>query len=356
MGGTSGAAGFRLADLARLVGGRVVGDGDRVVTGVATLEAAAPEHLTFLANPRYRRAAETTKAGAILLAPGSEIEGRDLLLADHPYLALAGILEAFHPDTPPPGGVSPDARVGQGVHLGRDVSVGPFAVVGDGSHLADGVVVGAGCVLGEECVIGEGSRLHPRVVVYPRTRLGARCIVHSGAVLGADGFGFATKDGVHRKIPQVGRVILEDDVEVGANSAVDRGALGDTVVGRGTKIDDLVMLAHGVRVGAGGLIAAQAGVAGSAELGARVTLAGQSGCSGHIRIGDDVVVAAKTAVFDDVASGQFVAGVPATDHRAWKRAVAALKDLPRLRAEVRRLRDRMESLERERSERSEEDR
>ena len=253
-------------------------------------------------------------------------------------------------------GVSPDARLGEAVRLGRDVSVGAFAIVGDRCHLGDRVVVGAGCVIGENCILGAETRLHPRVVLYPRTRIGARCLVHSGAVLGADGFGFATRDGVHRKIPQVGGVVLEDDVEVGANTTIDRGAIGDTVVGAGTKIDDLVMLAHGVRVGPGGLLAAQVGIAGSAHLGSRVTMAGQSGSAGHIRLGDGVVVAAKTAVFDDVPSGAFVAGIPATDHRAWKRMQVALKDLPRLRTEVRRLRDRIETLERERSDGSRDDR
>lgn len=356
MGGKRGVTGFRLAELALRVGGRVVGDGERVVSGVATLDEATPEQLTFLANPRYRGAAENTRAGAVLVGAGTEIPGHDLLVADHPYVALAEILEAFHPELPAAAGVSPDARVGAGVHLGREVSVGPFAVVGDRCRLADGAVVGAGCVLGNDCVVGERTRLHPRVVLYSGTQVGARCIVHSGAVLGADGFGFATKDGVHRKIPQVGRVVLGDDVEVGANTAVDRGALGDTRVGAGTKIDDLVMLAHGVHVGPGGLIAAQAGIAGSTQLGSHVTMAGQSGCAGHIRLGDGVVVAAKTAVFGDVAAGQFVAGVPATDHRAWKRMQAALKDLPRLRSEVRRLRDRLETLERERLGRPRDDR
>lgn len=336
---------FRLADLAARVGGRVSGDPERTIRGVATLERAEEGHLAFLTNPRYRKSAETTRAGAILVGEGVEVAGRDLLIAEHPYVALAEILEVFHPEPAVVPGVSPDARLGVGVRLGRNVSVAPFAVVGDGTEIGDEVVIGPGCAVGEECFLGEGTRLHARVVLYPRTRVGKRCILHSGAVIGADGFGFATRDGVHRKIPQVGRVVLEDDVEIGANTAIDRGAVDDTVIGAGTKIDDLVMVAHGVRIGPGGLLAAQAGIAGSTRLGSHVAMAGQSGVIGHLHLGDRVVVAAKTAVFDDVPSRTFVAGIPATDHRAWKRGQAALKDLPRLRTEVRRLRARIEALE-----------
>jgi UDP-3-O-[3-hydroxymyristoyl] glucosamine N-acyltransferase len=334
-----------LADLAARVGGRVSGDPERAIRGVATLERAEPSDLAFLTNPRYRKSAESTRAGAILVGEGVDLAGRDLLIAEHPYAALAEILEVFHPEPAAAPGVSADARIGVGVRLGTGVSIGAFTVVGDGAEVGDGVGIGPGCAVGEECVIGEGTRLHARVVLYPRTRVGKRCILHSGAVIGADGFGFATRDGVHRKIPQVGRVVLEDDVEIGANTAIDRGAIDDTVIGAGTKIDDLVMVAHGVRIGPGGLLAAQAGIAGSTRLGSHVVLAGQSGLIGHLQLGDRVVVAAKAAVFDDVPSRTFVAGIPATDHRAWKRVQAALKDLPRLRTEVRRLRARIVALE-----------
>ncbi len=336
---------FTLAELARRLGGRVHGDPGRRVGGVATLEAAGPRDLSFLTHPRYREAARTSRAGAILVGAGAALEGRDLVEVADPYLALAEVLECFYPSPPFEPGVHPDARIGRDVRLGL-VRVGPFAVIGDRSRLADGVVVGAGCVLGEDCVVGEGTRLEARVVLYPGTRVGARCIVHAGAVLGADGFGFVRSGETYRKLPQVGRVVVEDDVEIGANAAIDRAMLGETVVGRGSKLDDLVMVAHGVRLGPSCLLAGQSGIAGSARVGARVTFAGQSGSAGHLEIGDECIIAAKSAVFDDLPPGSFVAGIPAVDHRQWKRAQALVRRLPELRAELRRLRQRVAALER----------
>ncbi|MHC4992881.1 MAG: UDP-3-O-(3-hydroxymyristoyl)glucosamine N-acyltransferase [Planctomycetota bacterium] len=223
--------------------------------------------------------------------------------------------------------------------------MGPFAVVEGGVELGDRVSVAAVSLKNRGSRIGEETMLMPRVVVYPETVIGRRCLIHAGAVLGADGFGFATSAGRHHKVPQLGQVVVEDDVELGANSAIDRGALGETVVGEGSKIDDLVMIAHGVRLGPGCLIAAQSGIAGSTRLGRNVTIAGQSGAAGHLRIGDRVVVAAKSAVFDDVGDDRFVAGVPAVDHLRWKRVQALLNKLPELRRDVRALRERLRQIE-----------
>jgi UDP-3-O-[3-hydroxymyristoyl] glucosamine N-acyltransferase len=335
----------RLGDLAGRIGGSVRGDSNRVVAGIATLEDAGPDDLAFLTNPRYRRQAAETRAGALLVGPGVEIEGKDLLVAAEPYLALAELLELFHPSPPQAAGVSPLASIAPTATLGAEVLVRPFAVIGDSATIGARSTIGAGAIVGEGATVGDDTVLYPRVVLYPATRVGSRCILHAGVVLGADGFGFATSKGKHRKVPQLGRVVVEDDVEIGAQSAVDRGTLGDTVIGRGTKIDDLVMVAHGVRVGSDCLLVAQSGVAGSSRLGRGVVLAGQAGVAGHLRLGDGAMVAAKSAVFDDVPDHAFVAGIPATDHRAWKKAQAALKRLPGLRAEVRALRQRVEKLE-----------
>ncbi|HEX5044175.1 MAG TPA: UDP-3-O-(3-hydroxymyristoyl)glucosamine N-acyltransferase [Candidatus Polarisedimenticolaceae bacterium] len=328
---------MRLGELAARVGGHVRGDPDREIDGVATLDAAGPAHLAFLTNARYRGSAARSRAGAILVGPGTELPGRDLLEAPQPYVALALALEQFHPEVRPAAGISPDARLGEGVRLGKGVSVAAFAVLGARVTLGDGVVVGAGTVLGDEVEVGPETVLAPKVVLYPRTRVGARCRIHAGAVLGADGFGFATTAEGHRKIPQVARVVVEDDVEIGANTTIDRGALEDTVIGRGTKLDDLVMVAHGVRLGPHGLMAAQSGIAGSTRVGAWATFAGQAGAAGHLTLGDRVVVAAKSAVFADVGEKAFVAGIPADDHRRWKREQAALKRLPELLQRVRAL-------------------
>ncbi len=336
---------YRLGDLALRVGGRVAGDPERRIRGIATLDEAGPFDLAFLTNPKYRHAAEATRAGAILVPLGTAIPGRDLLEAKEPYLALAEILDLLHPPRPRRPGISGLAFVGEGVAIGEEAEVGPFAVLGDGARIGSRTTVGAGAVVGEGAEVGDDTVVHPRAVLYPGTRVGSRCIVHAGVVLGADGFGFATSSGKHRKVPQLGRVVVEDDVEIGANTAVDRGTLGETVIGRGTKIDDLVMVAHGVRIGPDGLLVAQAGIAGSTRVGRGVTFAGQSGAAGHLSIGDGSVVAAKSAVFADLPPRSFVAGIPAVHHLTWKRSQALLRDLPELRARVRRLEERLAALD-----------
>jgi UDP-3-O-[3-hydroxymyristoyl] glucosamine N-acyltransferase len=337
--------GWLLSELAAAVGGRVDGDTTRRVRGVATLEEAEPDDLSFLTNPRYRPALQSSRAGAILVGPGVTVEGRDLLIAPDPYLALAEILDRMHPAPRPAPGVSPDARIDPGATIGAGVAIAAFAVVASGARIGSRAVIGAGAVIGEESAIGEDTVLMPRVVLYPGTFVGARCLIHAGVVLGGDGFGFATSAGTHHKVRQLGRVVVEDDVEIGANSTVDRGTLGETRIGRGTKIDNLVMVAHGAVIGPHGLLAAQVGVSGSTQIGSHVTMAGQSGAAGHLRMGNRVVVAAKAAVFSDVPEGSFVAGIPAVDHRAWKRSLALVKMLPELRSRLRALEERLAALE-----------
>ena len=335
---------WRLADLASAVGGRVLGDPERTVTGVATLEGAGPDELSFFTNSRYRDAAGGTRAGAVLVGPEIELPGHDLLQAPEPYLALAIILERMHPAAVPDPGISADARVASGARLGDGVAVAAFAVIEDGATIGDGAIVGAGSFVGAGASIGPGTRLYPRVVVYAGTSVGARCIVHSGVVLGADGFGFATSRGVHRKVPQIGRVVIEDDVEIGANTTIDRGSIGETRIGAGSKIDNLVMIAHGVVVGPGALIAAQVGVAGSTTIGHHAMIGGQAGFVGHLAIGDRVIVGARGAVYGDVEDGAFVAGNPAVDHRVWKKSRTILKELPELRGRIRALERRLQEL------------
>ena len=340
--------GHRLGELAQHVGGCVRGDAQREIHGLATLEEATEHDLSFLTNPRYRAAAERTRAAALLVAPGAGPAGRDLLEVAQPYVALARLLELFHPPVPLAPGVSPDARIAASAQVGRDAAVAAFAVVAEQARIGERTVLEAGCYVGARCRVGDDCWLGPNAVLYPGTQVGARCRIHAGVVLGADGFGFATDAaGEHRKIPQVGCVVLEDDVEVGANSTIDRAMLGATRVGRGSKIDDLVMIAHGVRLGRRALLAAQSGIAGSARLGEDATLAGQAGVAGHLQLGHGVVVGAKSAVFADVADGAFVAGVPAVDHRRWKRSQALIKQLPELRSQLRDVRARLAAIERQ---------
>lgn len=336
---------FSLKQLAERVGGRVVGDAERMLHGVGTLDSATPDQLGFLTNPRYRSQAVASSAGALLVAPGEDVGDRDRIEVAQPYVALATVLELFHPPLPRHPGVSPLSSIGAGVSLGDEPSIAPFAVVEDHARLGHRVTLGPGCVVGRGSSVGDETELRARVVLYAGTRVGARCLIHAGVVLGADGFGFATADGEHRKVPQVGTVVIEDDVEIGANSTIDRGALGETRIGRGTKIDNLVMVAHGVELGPRCLLAAQVGISGSTRVGEAVTFAGQSGAAGHLDIAAGSVIAGKTAVFQSIPEAAFVAGVPAVDHRAWKRSAAALKRLPDMMKQLRELERRVAELE-----------
>ncbi len=327
----------RLGELADLVGGVVEGDPEREIDGVSTLERAGERDLSFLTNSLYLDAARNSGAGALLVPP--EIEGlpHDRLVAANAYLALAQVLEALHPPRARSVGVDPTARIHPDASLAEDVSVGPYCVVGAKSTIESGAKLHSHVVVGENCRVGPDCELHPMVVLYDETLLGARVILHSGVVLGADGFGFArTPDGYH-KVPQVGWVVVEDDVEIGANSAVDRGMLFETRIGEGTKIDNLVMLAHNVQVGERCLLIAQVGIAGSARIGNDVILAGQTGVAGHMDVGDGVQVASKSAVFKSVEAGKRLAGIPAIDSMTWRRQQVRLRRLQNMEERLARL-------------------
>lgn len=333
----AGPSGLALGDVARLVGGVLEGPADARVRRVAGLEEAQPDELTFLANRRYRPALATTRAGAVLVAPDVECPERlaRIRIAD-PYAALVKILILFDPGPPAIDGVHPTALVAPGAQLGDGVGLGPHVVIGAGAVLGARTRVGPGSVIGERAVIGEDCYLYPRVVVGRDCVLGNRVMIHPGAVLGADGFGYAAVDGAYRKVPQLGIVLVEDDVEIGANACIDRATFGATRIGRGTKIDNLVQVAHNVAIGEYSALAAQAGIAGSTHLGRGVRLGGQAGLNGHLRIGDGATIGGMAGVIGDVAAGQTVAGYPARPHREWLRAEAQLHRLPEL---LRRLRD-----------------
>ena len=305
------------AEIAALVGARIQGDPAVDLTGVAPLERATGSDLSFLSNPKYRDAALASGAGAVLASSADDLPGRTVLVCADPYAAFAKVLRHWYPPREHPPGVHPSAVVEPGASVHPSAFVGPCAVVGRDTQVGEGSQVDAGCVLGRNCKLGRGCHLFPRVVLYDDTELGDRVILHSGVVMGSDGFGYAQEAGRHLKIPQVGRVVVEDDVEIGANSTVDRGALEATRIGAGTKIDNLVMVAHNVQVGPHCILVAQSGISGSTRLGHHVIIAGQSGAVGHIRIGDGARVGAKSAVTHDLPDGAFVTGHPAQDHRRW---------------------------------------
>jgi len=338
---------YRLADLAELVDGRVEGDPQREVEAVRPLDVAGPRDLSFLTHARYRAQALASAAGALLLGPDVPPELADargeraLLVVADPGYALARLLAALAPAVQPAPGVHPTAVLGAGCAVDPAAHVGPYAVVGAGSEIGPGAVVDAHAVVGPGCRVGEGAVLHPHAVLYAGTEVGARSVIHAGAVLGSDGFGYATHRGVHHKVPQLGRVVVEADVEIGANTTIDRATLGETRIGAGTKIDNLVQVGHNVRVGRHCILCGQAGIAGSARLGDYVVLAGQAGVAGHLELGDGAQVAAKSAALSAVAPGAQVAGIPAVELRKWRRQTALLARLEemsrRLKALERRL-------------------
>jgi len=335
---------FTVGELAERVGGQVVGDPETRVCGVRALDQAEPEHLSFYHNRRYLDVARSTRAGVLLVADKDAFPGRTLLVCREPYAALGEILRLFHPVVRPPAGVHSSAVVATTAAVGAGAAVGPCAVVGDRVSIGDRAVVGPCCVIAAGAVIGEDTVLHPNVVIETGCQVGARCIVHAGVVIGSDGFGFATVNGEHRKVPQIGIVVLEDDVELGANVCVDRAALGETRIGRGTKVDNLVQIGHNVQVGADCLLVAQAGISGSTKLGRHVVMAGQSGVAGHLTLAEGTMVAAQSAVMHDTPPGAVVSGSPARPLREHQRAVAGLYRLEELRKRVKALEEALARL------------
>ncbi len=340
-----------LGELADLVGGEVVGDPRFTVGGVRDLERAGPGDLSFATRAAFRERAAESEAGALLVPPalvppapaiGEQASARPLLVARHPTMALARILEFFHQTEPPAAGVHATAVVA-GCEIDPSAHVGPYAVIGAGTRIEAAACVGAHTVVGRGCRIGAGAVLHPHVVLYDSTEIGERVVLHAGTVLGADGFGYASHRGEHVKVRQVGRSVIESDVEIGALSAVDRALLEETRIGAGSKIDNLVQVGHNVQVGRGCLLCGQAGVAGSAKLGDYVVMGGQSGAADHVEIARGVQAAGKSAVLRSISEEELqVGGIPAIDIKRWRRQLVRLERLDRLARRVRVLEKKLE--------------
>jgi UDP-3-O-[3-hydroxymyristoyl] glucosamine N-acyltransferase len=335
---------FTLGQLAQALRATLEGDAARVVRGVAPLERAGAEDVSFVTDARYHAAAQASRAGAFLAGPGVQGLPGPVLRVAAPQQAMIDLLELFHPAPSLVPGVHPTAVVAAAASVDAAAAVGALAVIEAGARIAAGARVGALCYVGPGVEVGEGSTLGPRVTLLAGVRLGRRVLVHAGAVLGADGFGFAFDGARHRKIPQVGGVVIEDDVEIGANTAIDRATFGDTVVRRGTKIDNLVQIGHNVQVGEHSILVSQVGVSGSSTLGRGVVLAGQVGVADHVTIGDGAMVAAQSGVPSDLEAGGRYFGTPARPAGEARRIVVAEARLPELLQRVRALERAVEEL------------
>ena len=297
------------------------------ITGVAPLSEAGEQHVSFLANPKYAPQMETTRAAAVLVANDLPGDSARWIRVDNPYFAMARVVARFFAARPAPQGVSKHASIDESATLGKNAAIGAFTSIAADVVIGDDVVIYPNVTIEAGVVIGDGTIVYPQVSIYTGCRIGRRCIIHSGVVIGSDGYGFATEGGRHHKIPQVGIVRVEDDVEIGAGTTIDRAALGETVIGEGTKIDNLVQIGHNVRIGKHCLLVAQVGIAGSTELGDFVAVAGQSGLAGHLKIGNRVQVAAKSAVLADVPDDTKVMGSPAVPFREFARREVQLRKL-----------------------------
>lgn len=335
-----------LHELAERIGARLEGEGDVVVTRVAGLETAGPGEVTFLASAAYAPKVGETRASAIILGTHGGAAPCAVLRVADPYLAFARAAVALAPPSTLPVGIHPTAVVAPDASLGEGVGIGALAVIGAG------VVIGARTIIESHAVIGAGTEIgpdciiHAHVSVRERCRLGARVVLQNGVVIGADGYGFARRpDGSHEKIPQTAPVVLEDDVEVGANTTIDRPAVGETRIKAGAKIDNLVQVAHGVVVGARTLLAAQVGIAGSTTIGDDVMFGGQVGVAGHITVGDGVKATGQTGITNSLGPGLFVSGLPAIDNREWRKAAVLVGRLPELRRQLLEMERRLAAIE-----------
>ncbi len=320
---------MKLAELALALGAELYGDGDTRITGVAGIEEAGPEHVTFVANPRYAALARTTEAAAVLVAPDfPEIETATLR-TQNPYLAWAKTIQLFYREPEYTPGIHPMASVHPTARIGKHAHIAPFAVIGENVVIGDYATILSHVVIYANAVIGDYFFAHAHSVVREACRIGNHVVLQNGVVVGCDGFGFAKDDhGVWHKIVQAGPVVIEDNVEIQANSCIDRASVGETRIGSGVKVDNLVQVGHGSKVGSNSLLCAQVGLAGSSEIGRSNILAGQVGVAGHCKLGDDVIMTAQSGVSHDVPAGKMISGSPAFDNRQWLRSTAIFSRLP----------------------------
>lgn len=336
---------MKLKEIASLLSGEVLGDPDVEISGVSGIAEAKERDITFVSAKKYLKDISKCRASCILVKEPIPDIGIAQLKVSNPYLAFAKLLEYFYIKPKRPVGISEDAIVSDKAKVGTDVSIFPFAYVADGASIGDGVVVHPYVFIGENSAIGENCIIYPHATIRENVTIGKRVIIHSGAVIGSDGFGYVFDGGRHHKIPQVGGVIIEDDVEIGANVSIDRATMGNTIIGGGTKIDNLVQIGHNVKIGGNSILCGQVGVAGSSEIGDYVTLGGQVGIADHIKIDSGVMIGAQSGILGGLSKGIY-SGTPAIPHRDWLKAQAVFARLPELHKKLRELEEKIKDFER----------
>ncbi len=342
---------FTLNDIAAQLGGDVIGGGTKRYSGIAPLELATSNQLAFLANPKYRKQLDTTQAGAVIIGT-AEHDATTLprIVTPNPYAYYARVVALFHPPHQPAAGVHASAVVDATASVEAGASIGACAVIGKNARIGRNAIIGEGCSIGEGVTIGDNTRLFPRTVVYHDCVIGQRCILHAGVVIGADGFGLASENGRWLKIPQVGRTVIGDDVEIGANTTIDRGAMGDTVIEDGVKLDNQIQIGHNCRIGAHTAIAGCAGIAGSTRVGKRCTIGGSAGLVGHIDICDDVHISGFTLVSKSITQpGTYtsISSTPFTSHAEWLKLAAHVRKLDSYAEKLRELQEKINQLEKD---------
>ncbi len=335
-----------LKEIAEFIGGEIAGDASIAVSGVAGIQEACEGDITFLANPKYLPFLHKTKASAVIVSRDIAEADKPLIRTDNPSWAFSKVVSFLNPEPQKHfKGIHESAVISKKAKLGKNLAIGPFAVIEEGCSIGDNTVIYPHCFLGRDCSLGADTLVYSNVSIRENCSIGNRVIIHCGAVIGSDGFGFVTIDGVHHKIPQVGKVVVEDDVEIGANVTIDRARFDKTVIGQGTKIDNLVQIAHNVRIGKNCLIVANSAIAGSATIGDNVILAGQSGVAGHVTIGDNSVVMGQSGVTKSFPAGSIVLGMPARPAGEAKKAAAYAANLPKLFDSLKEIKEKIAELE-----------
>ena len=336
---------LRLKDIARILDGTIDGDENTVINNISGIEDATEGDITFVANPKYIKYIEQTNASAIVCSPDISSESKNLLKVKNPYLAYAKAITFLNPPKKETGTIDERAFIGKDVKLGKNVTIYPFAFIGDGSTIGDNTTIYPNCFLGRKVKIGNNTFLHPNVTIREECIVGNNVIINSGAIIGSDGFGFAPDGAKKFKIPQLGIVQIDDDVEIGACTTIDRATMGKTWIKRGAKLDNLIQVAHNCTIGEDSIIIAHTGISGSTHIGDRVTMAGQSATAGHVKIGNDVTVGARGGVAVDVPPGQIVSGAPHMPHRDWLRSTLIFRKLPEMNQTIKELKKKITELE-----------